>query len=280
MTDFFLGNWSYLGLILILVLTGAGLPLPEEVPVIAAGVLSSLGQMNPWLAFLSCVIGALAGDTVMYWLGRHFGRSILREQSWWAKIIHPEREARIERLVKNHGLKVLFLSRFLVGIRAPVYVAAGILHIPYRRFILMDLLCATAVVGLFFGVSYWFGEAITKWIRDAEYVATGLVALTILTAVIYFWRRHKRKKLTLLQEKLLRIDLEQNGETLDEEASQAEAHSEEKELLTTADSPWKIVEPPEEHEETPAQSQAPIESDSHEMHESTSTTPWAATHRS
>ena len=79
---------------------------------IAAGVLSSHGQMNPWLAFLACVIGALAGDTVMYWLGRHFGRSILREQSWWAKIIHPEREAKIEEVIKKHGLKVLFSSRF------------------------------------------------------------------------------------------------------------------------------------------------------------------------
>ena len=69
MTDFFLGNWSYLGIIVILILTGAGLPLPEEVPVIAAGVLSSHGTMDPWLAFFSCVIGALGGrySDVLAW---------------------------------------------------------------------------------------------------------------------------------------------------------------------------------------------------------------------
>ena len=228
MTDFFLGNWSYLGIVVILILTGAGLPLPEEVPVIAAGVLSSHGQMNPWLAFLACVIGALAGDTVMYWLGRHFGRSILREQSWWAKIIHPEREAKIEEVIKKHGLKVLFSSRFLVGIRAPVYVAAGILHLPYRRFILMDLLCATTVVGLFFGVSYWFGEALTKWIKDAEYVATGIIAIAILSIAIYFWRRHRRKVRERLVQELLALSVEKTStdESTNEENPTEESSTE------------------------------------------------------
>ena len=218
MTDFFLG-WSYLGLAIILILTGAGLPLPEEFPIIAAGVLSSHGQMDPWLAFLACVIGAIIGDSIMYWFGRHFGRSILRKQGWWAKIIHPEREAKIERVIQQHGLKVLFSARFLVGVRAPVYIAAGILHLPYRRFILLDLFCATMVVGLFFGVSYYFGETITRWIKDAEYAATGLAVIVALVIIIYLWRRHRKKVAQRLKEELTSLTDESSDNVSDEAVS-------------------------------------------------------------
>ncbi|MGD9126128.1 MAG: DedA family protein [Planctomycetia bacterium] len=252
--DIFLTSWSYLGLVIILTLTGAGLPIPEEVPVIAAGVLSSNGTMDPWLAFGACVLGALLGDTVMYWLGRHFGRSILREQSWWAKIIHPEREAKIERVIKQHGLKVLFSARFLVGIRAPVYIAAGILHLPYRRFILMDLFCATTVVGLFFGVSYWFGAAITKWIKEAEYVATGLVVVVLVVVVIYFWRRHRRKVVErLTQENLLEDETNDTTSAADqteENLTSLESPSEETTTPLDTDTNWS--DSPALHDKEPS----------------------------
>ncbi len=192
MIDFFLQHGSYFGITFILILSGAGLPVPEEVPVFLAGVLSSNGTLDPTLAFLSCLIGALLGDTLMYWIGHHFGRNILRKQGWWARVIHPEREAKIERAIQDHGLKVLFLSRFVVGLRSPIYVAAGILRVPYRRFLLMDALCATTVVGTFFLLSYLFGQTITDWIRDLEYAATAVVVLGILVAV--FWYRYAKRK--------------------------------------------------------------------------------------
>jgi len=69
-------SWSYFGIIAFLVLTGCGLPIPEEVPIIAAGVLSKQ-TLNPWLALASCFIGAVLGDMVMYGIGRKFGRRLL-----------------------------------------------------------------------------------------------------------------------------------------------------------------------------------------------------------
>ena len=173
MTDLFLSHGSYLGLIAILVLTGTGLPIPEEVPVIAAGVLSAHGQLEPWLAFFSCLIGALGGDCAMYWIGRHFGRNVVREHRWWAHFVKPEREAQLERTLKDHDIKVFFVARFLVGIRSPVYLAAGVLRMPFRRFIIIDLFCATTVIGVVFGLSYYFGAPILRWIRNTEYILSG-----------------------------------------------------------------------------------------------------------
>ncbi|MEA1952471.1 MAG: DedA family protein, partial [Planctomycetota bacterium] len=167
MTEFFLTHGSYLGIIAILILTGTGMPISEEVPVIAAGLLSANGQLDPWLAFFACLVGALGGDCVMYWIGRHFGRNVVREHPWWAHFVKPEREAQLERTLQDHDWKVFFFARFLVGIRSPVYLAAGVLRVPFRRFIMIDLVCATAVIGTFFGLSFYFGETIVKWIRNA-----------------------------------------------------------------------------------------------------------------
>ena len=193
MADFFLNHGSYLGIFLFMVLTGAGLPVPEEVAIVAAGVLSSHGEIDPWLAFTALLAGGLAGDCVMYWIGHHFGRAVIREHRWWAHYVTPEREARIEILLYRHGLKMLFVARFLVGLRSPVYLAAGILRLPFRKFLLFDLLCATAVIGTFFGLSYFFVRWITDWLRNAEILLTVLAIVAIGAAGIYYWRRHRRK---------------------------------------------------------------------------------------
>jgi len=200
MTEFLLSHGSYLAIITVLVLTGSGLPIPEEVPIVAAGILSSHQLLNPYLALASCLFGALAGDCVMYWIGYHFGRSVVREHPWWAHFVKPEREAQIEAMLENHGLKVFFLARFLVGLRSPVYLAAGIMRVPFRRFLLIDLFCATTVIGVFFGLSYRYGETITRWIRQAEVLLTVLVVLALIGAGIYFWRRHRRKQAETEQE--------------------------------------------------------------------------------
>jgi membrane protein DedA with SNARE-associated domain len=195
MSDFLLNHGSYLGIIVFLILTGAGLPFPEEVAIVAAGVLSSPGirHLNPWLAWASCLFGALAGDCVMYWIGHHFGRRVLREHHWWTRFIKPEREAQMERMLEDHGFKVLFLARFLVGIRSPVYLSAGILRMPFWRFMLIDLFCATAVISTFFGLSYFIGERVYTWINRGQWTLTVIVGVAVASVAIYLWRRHKRR---------------------------------------------------------------------------------------
>lgn len=191
---------AYVGIVVFLMLTGAGLPVPEEVFIIAAGVASShYEELNPWLAMSACLFGALAGDCIMYWIGYHFGRNVLREHAWWARFVKPEREAQVERMINKHGLKVFFLARFLVGLRSPVYLSAGILRVPFRRFLMIDLFCASVVIGLFFSLSYRYGTAITGWIRGAEVGLWVIVVLVLIGVGVYYyyWRRRARKQAQL-----------------------------------------------------------------------------------
>jgi len=100
--------------------------VPEEVPIVAAGVASRAGALKWYYALPSCLVGALLGDSLMY-----ADRPILRrrrcskEHPWWSGFLTPEREKTIEDLIKKHGIKAFFVARFLVGLRSPFYLTAA-----------------------------------------------------------------------------------------------------------------------------------------------------------
>jgi membrane protein DedA with SNARE-associated domain len=184
---------SYLAIIVVLTLTGAGLPLPEEVPVLTAGVLAANEVLDPWLALACCIVGALAGDCIMYFIGYHFGRNVLKEHHLWVRFVTPEREAQVEEMFKRHGIKVFFVVRFLVLLRAPLLLSAGILRVSFRRFLLIDLLSASVVVSAFFGLGYRYGQAIGQWIQNVEVLLTIVAVIAVGVAAFFLWRRHCRK---------------------------------------------------------------------------------------
>ncbi|MEX2186940.1 MAG: DedA family protein [Pirellulales bacterium] len=189
--DLFSG-WSYLGIIVFLILTGCGFPLPEEVAFVYAGVQSALGNLNWALAIGACGAGALLGDSVMYGIGR-LGRGWIGRHAWFSRIVHLEREEQVRHLIARHGIKVFFAARFMVGVRGPLYVTLGILKVPFWRFLIIDSLCASAVVGVFFSLSYFFGQSMLKWIRQGEWLITILLIVALAVGGV-FWFLHRRRK--------------------------------------------------------------------------------------
>lgn len=197
MTAFFL-DWAeqfgYLGIVFALVLTGAGLPIPEELFVVLAGILAAGGNY-PWLGFAACMLGCLLGDSIMYVVGYRFGRGLISRHPRLAAWFHADREKWLEGLIARHGWKAFFVARFLVGVRCPMYLATGMMRVPPRTFFLWDGVSATVVVGLFFWSSYFFGEPIVQWIKvlqGAEKIATGVVLLVIAAGAAWWWRGRAR----------------------------------------------------------------------------------------
>ncbi len=191
MLDLLYQHGSYLVIFVFIAATGCGMPIPEEAAIVVAGVLSSQQQLHwPW-AFLSCLAGAIVGDTFMYGIGYHWGHGIFTSHPRFAKLFATENEQQFQRGVEAHALKVMMLARFLVGIRAPVYVMTGVVRLPFRRFLLYDVLSATLVVTAVFGLSYVFGEQVTGWVRHAEIRATLVVVLVIIVAIAIIYYRHR-----------------------------------------------------------------------------------------
>lgn len=186
---------SYLGIFLLMVLTGCGLPVPEEVFIIGAGVLSANGELRPEFAFPAALLGALVGDAAMYGIGYRFGHGLLNRHPKLSKLVGAHREEYFERAVQRHGFKVLLLARFMVGVRGPVYLAAGVVRMPFLRFLLWDLVCATLVVGAFFALAFFFGEEIADLLTDAEVGLTVIVVIVATVVAFVALRRHRRRLL-------------------------------------------------------------------------------------
>jgi len=193
---------SYLGIFALMVLTGCGLPVPEEVFIIGAGILSAQGDLRPEIAFAACLLGALVGDAAMYSIGRRFGHNLIYLHPKFARFVGAEREEYFERAIMRHGFKVLLLARFMVGVRGPVYLAAGVVRMPFLRFLAWDLVCASLVVGAFFSLSYNFGDDIARLLRDAEVMLTVVVIAVLGVVAFISLRRHRRQLLEKVIEKV------------------------------------------------------------------------------
>ena len=191
--------YGYIGIILYMILTGCGLPVPEEFAIITGAALAVKGTLRWDLTLGSLLIGALLGDMVMYLIGYYFGRRLLTNNRFWKRLITPEREAVVESLLAKHGVKVLLGARFLVGLRGPMYITAGILKVPFKRFVLADLFCATLVVTLFFGLTYLYGAQIMHIIHSGEgwlsiIVITAAIIVGIALLLLYLRRQAKKNK--------------------------------------------------------------------------------------
>ena len=184
---------SYIGFFVFIALTGCGLPIPEEAAVAVAGVLSSQDKLDWRLAFAVCLAGAVVGDSFMYAIGYRWGHGIFTSHPRFAKLFASENEEQFQKAVEAHALKVMLLARFLVGIRAPVYVMTGVVRLPFRRFLIYDIISASLVVGVVFGLSYLFGEQVTVWVRHAEIRATIVVALIVIAAVAILYYRNREQ---------------------------------------------------------------------------------------
>jgi membrane protein DedA with SNARE-associated domain len=181
-----LGSYGYLGIIAVLFLTGIGLPpLPEELPVVAAGGMASEGYFRWYLAWAACVIGIVLCDLFLYGIGRFGGRRLI-ENRLIARFVHPERREKIEEGFHRHGIKILLTARLVPGIRTGVYMTAGAIHYPWIRFLLADALYAVPGVGFLFFLSFWsyhwVKEVVVGRFHEVQHI---LLYIAIFSGIVY-----------------------------------------------------------------------------------------------
>ncbi len=192
MAEEFLGQFGYLGIVLLLVLGGLGLPVPEEAPVILAAILSKRGIMYTPLAFGACVVGVLLGDFVVYFLGYFYGERVMN-LSLARKFLTVERETQMKGYFHRHGIKILILGRFAVGFRTAAYLTAGILRIPPLKLLLTDLIAVALSTPLMFGLGYVFAHQIERGIHEAQRFLTVIIVGGCVIFALMRWRKGRRE---------------------------------------------------------------------------------------
>jgi membrane protein DedA with SNARE-associated domain len=153
------GRFNYLAPFAVLLLCGVGLPVPEEVTLIGSGILLHRGQVEFVKIVVTCGAAILIGDSIPFWLGRHYGMSALR-LGFVRRVLHPERFARLEERFRAHGNWATFVCRFFAGVRIPGYFLAGTMKMSYARFLLLDTLGILISVPVSIYLGKWFGDSI------------------------------------------------------------------------------------------------------------------------
>ncbi len=188
MAENFVGQLGYLGIVLVLVLGGLGLPVPEEAPIILAGVLAHRGRMDPSLAFGASFLGVILGDFIVYGLGFWHGERVL-SLPLTRKFLTKPREAQIQGYFHRHGVKILILSRFAPGFRTAAYLTAGILRLPPLRLFLADLIAVTLSTSLMFAAGYFFTRWIESTLEEMKRYALVLAAVSVAGILLYRYIR-------------------------------------------------------------------------------------------
>jgi membrane protein DedA with SNARE-associated domain len=166
----------------ILLLCGLGVPIPEDISLISAGYLAHLGTVDLHTVFLVCFAAVLGGDSLAFAMGRTFGTKLLAS-SFGHRYFNPKRQRRVRAYFRTYGSKVIFIARFLPGLRFSIFLSAGMLHVRPYVFIVYDSLAALVSVPFLVYLAYYFGSRIDnviKWARRSEYGILVLVAVAAL----------------------------------------------------------------------------------------------------
>jgi membrane protein DedA with SNARE-associated domain len=186
------GLLAYLLVFAALLAGSIGIPAPEDLTLIAAGVLCSLEQVNTWIMGITCYLGLIVGDLIIYRIGWMTGPTLFRKK-WFRRHISTKRLEVMRTNLHKRTMLTILIARHLFYIRTATFLMCGAVRISFARFVIMDAIAALITTPLMMGIGYAFAhnyDVIVKYVRDLKYA---LVALGIVGAFFIF-RHYRRPK--------------------------------------------------------------------------------------
>jgi len=176
-----------------LLFSGLGVPIPEDVPLIAAGVLASQGGIGLIKISIACSVFVLCRDLAVFGLGYRFGDALLQNR-WAARIIRTRDLERIEGRIRERGATVVFIGRFLPGLRAAVFFAAGKARIPPAKFLAVDALAAALSIPAFVVAGYLCAANIDALLQVLREFRILLITTAVIGFVVMLVRMRRRSQ--------------------------------------------------------------------------------------
>ena len=186
-------HFPYLGLFLLLLLGGVGLPFPEDATLILCGFLISTEIIKPIPALIIVYTGLLMADLTLHFIGKKYGRQVVTHRRFH-KLISPERLSFLEDKFKRRGILIILLGRHVAGLRAQLFLVSGIMEMPTLKFLIADAVSSLFTMALMIGAGYWGGDAlkfVKKGLVRIEHIAILLVVIFILLYSIYRYLKPK-----------------------------------------------------------------------------------------
>lgn len=176
-----------------------GVYLPGQTVLISAVLLVALHQLPAsalWIG-VAAAIGAIVGDSIGYSIGRRWGRPLF---AWLGRkrprLFGPARMAYVERFFDRWGVLAVFFGRFILPLRTFAGPLAGVVKMPYRRFLVANVVGGIFWAGGLTVAAYYFGAAAEKWFNQFSYIALIVAVLghSLVGLIVQRWVRRRRRR--------------------------------------------------------------------------------------
>lgn len=180
---------GYPGLFLICATSGLLIPLPEDFALLYAGMRIAEGEYGWFPVLPVAMAGVLTRDLVSFSIGRAGGEWLLA-RPWGRRLFGGDKKVeRARAFIESRGDLAIFLGRFVVGFRSPVFMVSGAMGLSRRRFVVWDLAGLLVAVPLTVWLGFAFGQPVvdlTFWGLQRARVLVGVAA--VLGLAWMWWR--------------------------------------------------------------------------------------------
>ena len=179
---------------LVIGLESLGIPLPGEIILVSSALLASQnGEIDPVVLGVSATAGAIIGDSIGYAIGRKGGRPLL---AWlgdkFPKHFSEGHIATAERSFEKWGMWAVFFGRFVALLRIFAGPLAGVLRMPYWKFLIANVLGGIVWAGGTTAVIYYVGIVAESWLKRFSWLGLVAAVLVGLTSMLVIKRKAKK----------------------------------------------------------------------------------------
>jgi membrane protein DedA with SNARE-associated domain len=193
-----ISTMGYSGIVLLMAIESACIPLPSEIIMPFSGYLVSTGQMNLWLVGLAGAIGCVLGSLVAYWVGMKGGRPLIEKYGRYVLVSKHDLDL-ADRWFGKYGEAIIFTSRLLPAIRTFIAFPAGVARMDLKRFVIytfagsLPWCLGLAYVGQKLGEKWNKDDTLKTWFHRFDFLI-GIAAVLVIAWWIWRHVRHLRNE--------------------------------------------------------------------------------------
>ena len=185
-----IGQLGYFGIVLLMAIESACIPLPSEIIMPFAGYLVFMGHMNLWMAALVGAIGCNVGSEIAYWIGYSGGRAAIYRYGRYV-LLSPKELDIAEKWFAKHGEKTVFIARLLPVIRTFIAFPAGVAKMNRLKFHIYTFVGSYPWCLLLAWAGFKMGQAwddTNSPLRHVLHKADAVIIALVLIGIIWFVR--------------------------------------------------------------------------------------------
>jgi membrane protein DedA with SNARE-associated domain len=191
-----ISHLGYSGIVLLMAIESACIPLPSEIIMPFSGYLVSRGEMNLWWVGVAGAFGCVLGSLVAYWVGMYGGRPFIEKYGQYILLSRHDLDI-ADRWFGKYGEAIVFISRLLPAIRTFIAFPAGVARMNLTRFVIytfagsLPWCLALAYVGQKLGEQWDKDDTLKTWFHRFDFLI-GIAGVLFVTWWVWRHIKHSR----------------------------------------------------------------------------------------